>query len=191
FTWLSLPEHREELFRHNVADAFRGTATAGVFAIVFRIVSVIEGQFFSGSNLAPGDNPDLPLDIFGVAVRSATVIEEAGRVPAHATIDVPFVVQFKNERVAGFATANGFGFRYLFAEILDQQLAGANRRGGISPKPVNCRRSEFQYGLEFLFRHRIWKRFMAKRCSQTGPGIDRRADPLPVSSCSLQPVRWL
>src|SRR5439155_14847656 len=108
--------------------------TAGVFAMVFPVVSIVEGQFFSGRNLAPGDNPDLPLDILGVAVRSATVIQEAGRVPAHAAIDVPFVVQFKNERVAGFAAANGFGFRYFLADILKHQPARANRRGGKSPK---------------------------------------------------------
>ena len=125
-------------------NTFRGAATAGVFAMVFPIVSVVEAQLFSGSNLAPGDNPDLPFDILGVAVRSATVIEKAGRVPAHPAIDVPLVVQFKNERVAGFAAANGFGFRYLFTDILDQQYAGANRRGGKSSEPVNWRRSEFQ-----------------------------------------------
>src|SRR5205809_496471 len=108
--------------------------------MVFPIVSIVEGQFFSGSNLAPGDNPDLPFDILGVAVRSATVIEEAGLVPAHAAIDVPIIVQFKDERVAGFTAANGFGFRNLFTDILQHQSAGANRRGGKSPQPVNWRR---------------------------------------------------
>src|SRR5262245_8067268 len=115
-----------------------------MLAIILPIVSVVESQLFSGSNFAPGDNPDLPFDILGVAVRSATVIEEACRVPAHAAVDVPFMVQFKNERVAGFATANGFGFRYLFAEILDQQQTGANRRGGKRPVAVNSGRSKFQ-----------------------------------------------
>jgi len=80
---------------------------AGVLAMVFPIVTIIEGQFFSGSNLAPGHNPYLPLDILGVAVRSATVIEEAGRVPAHAAVDVPFVVQFKDETTAASGYTNG------------------------------------------------------------------------------------
>src|SRR5206468_12646963 len=114
------------------------------FAMVFPIVSIVESEFFSGRNLAPGDNPDLPFDMLGVAVRSATVIEETGRVPAYAAIDVPVVVQFKNERVAGFAAANGFAFRDLFTDILDQHQAGSNRRGSKSPKPVNRRRSGIQ-----------------------------------------------
>jgi hypothetical protein len=82
------------------------------------------------------------------------VIDEPGWVPTHAAVDVPFVVQLKNKRVAGLAAANGFGLRYPFAHILDQQRAGANRFGGECSKPVNWGRSKFQ---TFEWLHSLWK----------------------------------
>src|SRR5262249_34590866 len=146
----------------------RSAATAGMLAVVLKIVSVVEGQFFPGGNIAPGDDPDLPFDILGVAVGSATVVDKAGRVPAHAAIDVPFVVQFKNERVAGFTSASGFGVGYLRGDILDQQQAGANRCRSERPEPLNGRRSEFQDRLGFL-SHSVWRQIHGDAVSSIWP----------------------
>src|SRR5438128_4033244 len=137
-------QSRKKFFRDDVADASGRAAAAGVLAEILPVVSVVKGQLLSRGDVTPGRDPDLPLNEFGVAIRSATVIKIASRVPAHGPVNVPLFIQLEDQSVAGFAAAVGFRFRDFFADIFNQQRAGTNRGNGESAQPVNGRWFEFQ-----------------------------------------------
>src|SRR5213593_2014830 len=137
----ALAQSGKELFVHDVADASGRAAVAGMLAIILPVVSVVEGQLFPGGDVTPGHYPDLPADEFGVAIRSATVVEITCRFPGRAAVNVRFLIEFKDEGIATLAAPGGLSFRYLLSDVLDDECAGANWQPGERAQPVDGRRS--------------------------------------------------
>ena len=74
-------------------------AAAGMLPVALQVVAVVEGDLFAGCNRATRDDPDAAADVFRVAVRLTTVIDQAGWIPINAAVEIPGVVEVEDEKV--------------------------------------------------------------------------------------------
>ena len=137
----------EELFGDDVADATGGAAVAGILAIIFQVVAVIEGDFFARLNPANGDEPDFFVGQLGFAVGGAAVIDPASRVPIDVAVDMGVRAESEDEVVALFATAERFGSADFFADVFEDASAWQDGGAGESADAVDGRRLEFDQGV--------------------------------------------
>src|SRR5262249_33229743 len=91
---------RDFFFGEHGAAAIRGAAVAwGMFARLRIVDVVIVGQFFTGSNITKGDDPDAAFDLVGLTIRPARMVDEG----SHAkTIDDGFAA-IHAEQISYFA----------------------------------------------------------------------------------------
>src|SRR5437867_205941 len=93
------PHVRREFRRDDVARTIRGTAMAWVLPKIVEVVAVVEGDFLARADIAVGNDPDAAVDQLGIAIRRATVVQEARRIPVHAAVKVEVVVEEENKLV--------------------------------------------------------------------------------------------
>lgn len=89
----------KKFLSHHVADAVGGSAIAGVFLIIGKVVSIIEGDFLALGNIMAGNDPDSAFNKLSIAIGRAAMINETGRIPVNTPIQVILIVQRKNEPV--------------------------------------------------------------------------------------------
>src|SRR6266487_1582199 len=118
-----LPDMVEEFFGHDVAHAPGYTAVTRVFAVILKIVAVVEGQLLARFDLAQSQNPDAVPVKFRFTIRRATVIDETRRIPGHVAVQVELVIQGEDVLVVLFAAPQRFGFGDLLAHVFDDARA--------------------------------------------------------------------
>jgi hypothetical protein len=61
---------------------------SAVTAMFFRIIPVIESQFFSGLNISKSENPDTALGEFCYTIRITGMVDVAGGVAKHLAVNI-------------------------------------------------------------------------------------------------------
>lgn len=135
------------LSSHNIADTGKMAAEAGVILKVFRIITVIVGEFVPCLDPTDGGYPDPSPDIFGFAIGLAGMVDKSGRIPWDIPVNVLPGGGLKNidrPGVSPFALFNlffrpalGFGLADALSDILDDAGAARDITGGKNSFPVN------------------------------------------------------
>lgn len=131
----------------DVADAAFGTAAAGVQTPFGVGETVIEGEFFAGSDFATGNDPDVSANVVGAAVWRTGMVNQTGDVARRAAVEIVLFVEIKNINAvvaATFLTFEAlffaplcFGFCDACAGVLDHARAVGNIALCIDATAVN------------------------------------------------------
>jgi len=130
---------RKVLFRHNIADAPIGTATAWMIFEVLQIIAVVERQFLARLDVPQSGDPDAVFVEFGFAVRLAAVVDEARRIPLHAAVNVPLLVDVEDKVVVFLAPLRGLGFVNPLPDVFDNTRSGWDIALCVSARAMNAR----------------------------------------------------
>src|SRR5438067_2220483 len=109
----------KKLFGHDITNALSGSTPARIIPVIFQIVGVIEGNLFSGANVAVGHDPDLILFPLDGAVWLATVVDVTRQIAFRFSVEVIDVVEFEDVMIAGGASPQHFLAVDLFTDVLD------------------------------------------------------------------------
>src|SRR6185503_7728447 len=74
-------EHAEEFLCHDEAGALPRAAAARMFPIILQVITVVKSDLLARQNFATSNNPDAPVNPFGIAIGRTTVVEETRGVP--------------------------------------------------------------------------------------------------------------
>ena len=106
-------------------------------AIFFRIIPVIESQFFSGLNISKGENPDTALGEFCYTIRITGMVDVAGGVAENLAINIVLSAEGKNIDIPlGYALGT-FSFRNAFPYIPNNPRVFFDGLGGKQPLACN------------------------------------------------------
>jgi hypothetical protein len=133
----------KKFFRYNEPDAVRRAATARVLAVIFQIVTVIEGDFLARIDVAQGANPNPAPDKFRHAIGRTAMIDTAGDVPLKIAVEIELVVEREDAPVLQFATAGRFLLGDFLAHIFNHLVAGVDVGRGEHAFTVNPGRVRF------------------------------------------------
>jgi hypothetical protein len=110
-----------------------------VTAIFFRIIPVIESQFFSGLNISKGENPDTALGEFCYTIRITGMVDVAGGVAENLAINVVLSAEGKNIDIPlGYALGT-FSFGNAFPYIPNNPSVFLDMLKGKQPLSCNTR----------------------------------------------------
>jgi hypothetical protein len=97
------------------AHARRSPTMAGTLLEAPQAQTIIVGELFARLDAAQGIEPNAPAHDHGLTVRRTTVIEEAGRIPRHAPVDIIVLVEGKEVGIALLELRQPFGLGDLRA----------------------------------------------------------------------------
>jgi len=153
-SWHLLTAHLiKQLLGNNKPHAIGRVAMTGILPVVHKVITVIEGDLFAGTNEPPGNNPNLPLLELSVAIRGTTMVQQARRIPRHIPIEICAFVEGENKFIALLTTPERFLFANRFAQVLDNFHSTGNVSPGKPAKAVNRRMPEaepFRLGMDSL-----------------------------------------
>ena len=129
------------------AHASRSPTVAGTLLEAPQPETIIVGQFFTGLDAAQGIEPNALTHDHRLTVRYAAVIEEAGRIPRHAAVDIIGLVERKEAGIAVLEFGQAFGF-----PIVIRKFWRLRKNGGHHPMP-------FPKSLSFIIAHNELMRF--------------------------------
>jgi hypothetical protein len=110
-----------------------------VTAIFFRIIPVIERQFFSGLNISKGENPDTASGEFCDTIRITGMVDVAGGVAEKLAINVVLSAEGKNIDIPLGYTLGTFSFGNAFPYIPNNPSVLLDRLKGKQPLACNTR----------------------------------------------------
>jgi hypothetical protein len=76
------------VFVDDKADTTRRTAAAGMQAPFGVGETVIESEFFAGGDVAARDDPDVSVNVIGLAIGRAGMVDQAGNIAGRATVKI-------------------------------------------------------------------------------------------------------
>jgi len=103
----------------------------------FRIIPVIERQFFSGLNIAQSENPDTAWGEFGYTIRITGMVDVAGGVAKHLTVNIILSIKGKNIDIPLGYTLGTFGFGNAFPYVSYNPSVFFDCLGGKQPLACN------------------------------------------------------
>jgi hypothetical protein len=103
----------------------------------FRIIPVIESQFFSGLNISQSENPDTALGEFGYTIRITGMVDVAGGVAKHLTVNIILSIKGENIDIPRGYTLGTFGFGNSFPYIPNNPRVFCDGLGGKQPLACN------------------------------------------------------
>jgi hypothetical protein len=103
----------------------------------FRIISVIESQFFSGLNISKSENPDTAWGEFGYTIRITGMVDVAGGVAKHLTVNIILSIKGENIDIPRGYTLGTFGFGNSFPYIPNNPSVFFDGLGGKQPLACN------------------------------------------------------
>jgi len=103
----------------------------------FRIIPVIERQFFSGLNISKSENPDTAWGEFGYTIRITGMVDVAGGVAKHLPVNIILSIKGENIDIPRGYTLGTFGFGNAFPSIPNNPRVFCDGLGGKQPLACN------------------------------------------------------